>query len=66
LAVVAVVSIKWYVFDIVIGQAGDYDRSMIFWGLPIAFIGLSAGVGAIGLAVVARNAVTKGRQVPRP
>jgi Ni/Fe-hydrogenase subunit HybB-like protein len=66
LAVVAVVSIKWYVFDIVIGQAGDADRSMIFWGLPIAFIGLFAGVGAIGLAVVARNAVTKGRQVPRP
>jgi hypothetical protein len=66
LAVVSIVSIKWYVFDIVIGQAGDADRSMIFWGLPIAFIGLFAAVGAISLAVVARNAVTKERQVSRP
>ena len=66
LAVVGVVSIKWYVFDIVIGQAGDADQSMMFWGLPIAFMGLFAVVGAFGLAVVAWKAVTRGRQVSRP
>jgi hypothetical protein len=64
-AVVGVVSIKWYVFDIVIGQAGDADRSMVFWGLPIAFMGLFAVVAAFGLAVVGWNAVTKGRQRSR-
>lgn len=62
---VGVVSIKWYVFDIVIGQANDADRSMVFWGLPIAFIGLCAAVGAFGLAVVAWNVMTKGRQASR-
>jgi hypothetical protein len=66
LAVVGVVSIKWYVFDIAIGQAGEADRSMVFWGLPIAFIGLLAAVGAFGLAVVAWNSVAKGRQQSRP
>jgi hypothetical protein len=66
LAVVGVVSIKWYVFDIAIGRAGEADRSMVFWGLPIAFIGLFAAVGAFGLAVVAWNSVAKGRQESRP
>lgn len=65
LAVVCAVSVKWYVVDIVIGQAGEADRSMVFWGLPIAFIGVFAGVGAVGLGVVAWNAIAKGRQEPR-
>ena len=65
MAVVSVASIKWYVFDVVVGQAGDADRSMMFWGLPIAFIGLFAAIGAFGLAVLAWNTVTKRRQVPR-
>ena len=65
LAVVGVVSIKWYLFDIVIGQAGDADRSMVFWGLPIAFIGLFAVVGAFSLAVLAWNVVTRERRGSR-
>lgn len=40
------------VFDIVIGQAGDPDRSMLFWGIPILLSGLAAGIAAIGLAIV--------------
>ena len=40
-------AIKWYVWDIAIGQAGEPDRSMLFWGIPVLFIGggaLTAGV----------------------
>lgn len=32
----------WYVAEVVIGQAGEPDRSMLFWGLPIVFLGLTA------------------------
>jgi len=65
LAVVGLVSVWWYVFEIVIGQAGEADRSMTFWGLPIAFMGLFALVGAFGLGVVGWKAVTIGQREPR-
>jgi hypothetical protein len=38
------------VWDIVIGQAGEPDRSMLFWGIPIVFVG--AGGLAAGLVLV--------------
>ena len=65
LGVVSVVSIKWYVFDIAIGQAGDADRSMLFWGLPIVFLALIGAAGAFGLAVVAWKVLTQRRRLPR-
>ena len=65
LGVVSIASIKWYVFDIAIDQSGDSDRSMLFWGLPILFLGLMAAAGAFGLAVVARKALTQRRRLPR-
>lgn len=41
-------ALKWYIWDIAIQQAGEPDRSMLFWGLPIVFIGLVAlGLGAV-------------------
>ncbi len=43
-------AIKWYVWDIAIGQAGEPDRSMLFWGIPVVFIG--GGALAAGVAVV--------------
>jgi hypothetical protein len=51
LLVVGTASVKWYVWDIVIKQAGEPDRSMLFWGLPILFIGIVAVSAAGGLAV---------------
>jgi Ni/Fe-hydrogenase subunit HybB-like protein len=53
LVAVGVASVKWYVWDIVIGQAGESDRSMLFWGLPILFIGIFAVTAAGGLAFAA-------------
>jgi hypothetical protein len=41
------------VWDIAIGQTGEVDRSMLFWGLPILFIGISALIAAAGLALAA-------------
>jgi hypothetical protein len=49
--VIGAAAVKWYVWDIAIGQAGQPDRSMLFWGLPILFIGLFA-IGAFGALVV--------------
>jgi hypothetical protein len=65
LGVVSVASIKWYVFDIAIGQSGDADRSMLFWGLPIVFLALGAAAGAFGLVVVAWKVLTQRRRFPR-
>ncbi len=52
---VGVAALKWYVWDIVIGQVGEADRSMLFWGLPIAFIGVGAIGSGVGLMWVART-----------
>ena len=53
LLVVGVVATKWYLWDIAVGQAGEPDRSMLFWGLPILFAGIFATVTGLGLIVVA-------------
>jgi hypothetical protein len=52
LGVMGILTIWWYVVVVVIGQAGDPDRSMVFWGLPILFLGIFAAGGAVGLAVL--------------
>jgi len=52
---VAFGSVKWYVWDIAIGQADEADRSMLFWGLPILFLGIVAlGISA-GLILAAKR-----------
>jgi hypothetical protein len=57
-------ALKWYVWDIAIRQAGEPDRSMLFWGLPIAFIGVTAlGLGAV-LVDQARRRVGQTRSAP--
>ena len=53
LLIVGAVALKWYLWDVVIGQAGEPDRSMLFWGLPILFIGIFAGAGGLGLVIIA-------------
>ena len=54
-------ALKWYVWDIAIRQAGEPDRSMLFWGLPIAFVGVtSLGLGAV-MADQARRRLAKSR-----
>jgi Ni/Fe-hydrogenase subunit HybB-like protein len=52
LLMVGAAALKWYVWDAVIGQAGEPDRSMLFWGLPILFIGFFAGAAGVGLIIV--------------
>lgn len=46
-------ALKWYVWDIVIREAGESDRSMLFWGLPLVALGLGALALGSGLAVYA-------------
>ncbi len=53
LLVIGIASAKWYLWDIVIGQAGEPDRSMLFWGLPILFFGIFAVTAAGGLTLAA-------------
>ena len=47
--IVGVAALKWYVWDVAIQQADEPDRSMLFWGAPIAFVGVAAL--ATGIAV---------------
>ncbi|MDH5372758.1 MAG: hypothetical protein OEX97_07425 [Acidimicrobiia bacterium] len=57
--VIGAAAVKWYAWDIVIGQADEPDRSMLFWGLPILFIGLIALATGGALVVVARRRIRK-------
>jgi hypothetical protein len=56
LLVIGAAAVKWYVWDIATQQAGQPDRSMLFWGLPILFIGIVAIGAFVGLVVLARGA----------
>lgn len=56
---IALVTAKWYFWDIAVGEAGDPDRSMLFWGLPVLFVGVAASAGSVGLALVARWGLTR-------
>ncbi len=55
---IALVTAKWYFWDIVVGQAGNPDRSMLFWGLPILFIGVASAAVSVALALAARWGLT--------
>ena len=59
LFVLGATAVKWYVWDMAVGQAGEPDRSMLFWGLPILFIGLLSIGAFAALVVLARNAFSK-------
>lgn len=59
LAVAAILGIKWYVWDIAIGEAGAADRSMLFWGLPILFLSLAAGGAAFGAVFFSRRLMSR-------
>ena len=56
---IGVAALKWYFVDVAIGQAGEPDRSMLFWGLPIVFIGAGAGVAALVLGISAYKTFTR-------
>lgn len=57
--VIGAAAVKWYVWDVVIAGAGEADRSMLFWGLPILFIGVWAIGGGVGLGLVARSTLSR-------
>lgn len=59
LLIVGAAGVKWYVWDIAIGEAGQPDRSMLFWGLPILFIGLFAIGAFVAAVVLARKAFSE-------
>jgi len=53
--VVGAAAVKWYVWDIMIGQSGEPDRSMLYWGLPILFLGVAVLGISLGLALAAKR-----------
>lgn len=47
-----------YVFGAVVGRLGEPDQSLLFWYLPLVFIGfasLTVGVGAIVFGIASRR-----------
>lgn len=61
LGIVAVAALWWYVVDVVIGGSGEADRSMVFWGLPVLFLGVACGIVAAALAYRARSLMRSDR-----
>ncbi len=55
LMLTGLIGIKWYVWDIVISQAGQPDRSMLFWGLPILFLAFGSAAAGTLLGWVGLN-----------
>ena len=53
--IVGLAALKWYIWDVAIQQADEPDRSMLFWGIPIAFIGVAAIAVGSSLTVVAKR-----------
>jgi hypothetical protein len=62
---IGLTALKWYFWDIVIQQAGEADRSMLFWGIPIVFIGIASLAVGIRLAAFARTGLS-GRTSDEP
>ena len=62
---IGLTALKWYLWDIVIQQAGEADRSMLFWGIPIVFIGIASLAVGIRLAAFARKGLS-GRTSDEP
>jgi len=61
LLVVGAAAVKWYVWDVAVSQAGQPDRSMLFWGLPVLFIGVIGALASVGMALLARRALSSSR-----
>ena len=49
ITVLGVVFIFMYVWDAIISRLGEPDQSLIFWELPILFLGLISSVGGLKL-----------------
>jgi hypothetical protein len=49
LASLGAVFIFMYVWEAIILRLGDPDQSLIFWYLPVLFLGLIAGAGGLKL-----------------
>jgi hypothetical protein len=56
---IGVVALKWYLWDIVFQQAGESDRSMLFWGIPIALIGLASTALGAALMMFVRHRTSR-------
>ena len=61
LLVVGAAAVQWYVWDVAVSQAGQPDRSMLFWGLPVLFIGVIGALASVGMALLARRALSSSR-----
>ena len=51
--IIGLAAFKWYFWDVVVRGAGESDRSMLFWGIPIVFIGVAALAVGSSLATLA-------------
>jgi len=51
-AVLGGVFVFMYVWEAIISRIGDPDQSLLFWYLPILFLGLGAGGGGLFLLFI--------------
>lgn len=58
-------ALRWYLWEVLVVQSGEPDRSMVFWGLPVAFLGFGVFLAGTGAAVLAWWWLTSRRRADR-
>lgn len=53
LLVPGIAALRWYLWEVLVVQSGAPDRSMVFWGLPVVFLGFALFISGVGAAVLA-------------
>ena len=62
IAALGIVFIFMYIWEAIISRSGDPDQSLLFWYLPIMFLGVIASVGGLRLLLRGINQVRNMRK----
>ena len=59
LAALGVIFVVMYLWEAVIARLGEPDQSLVFWYLPVLFLGLIAGIGGMKLFFLGMRHINK-------
>jgi hypothetical protein len=59
-AILGVTFVAMYILDAIVARAGEPDQSLLFWYLPVLFLGIIAmligfGIGAWGFSILRKK-----------
>lgn len=65
LAVLGVMFVAMYIWEAIIERSGEPDQSLIFWYLPVLFLGLISSAGGLMLLLRGFYQIRSMRNEPR-